>query len=181
VYGAGGNICGKYFFYPAVKGAGIYGAPSVFWMFGAQAAVVDVDTKTGSVTVKKFTAAQNVGKAINPMTVKQQIEGSVIMGISNTLYESIPRENGRIQNANFHDYKIATALDIPEELTATIIEDPDPLGPYGAKGVGEPAIIPTSAALANAISNAIGTEIHSSLLRPENILSLLGVINAQKN
>lgn len=181
VYGAGGNICGKYFFYPAAKGAGIYGAPSVFWMFGAQAAVVDVDVTTGVVTIKKFTAAQNVGKAINPMTVRQQIEGSIVMGISNTLYESVPRKDGCIQNANFHDYKIATALDIPEEVDAIIIEDPDPLGPYGAKGVGEPAIIPTSAALANAISNAIGAEIYSSLLRPENILDLLASIETQRD
>ena len=142
-------------------------------MFGAQAAIVDVDRKTGEVAVKKFIAAQNVGKAINPATVRQQIEGSVVMGVSNTLYESVVRNDGCIQNANFHDYKISTALDVPEELITIIVECPDPLGPYGAKGVGEPAIIPTSGALVNAIADAIGVEVHSSSLRLENILDLI--------
>ncbi|MDY9920848.1 MAG: xanthine dehydrogenase family protein molybdopterin-binding subunit [Synergistota bacterium] len=175
-YGAGGNVCGKYFYYPAAKGAGIYGAPSIYWMFGAHAVDVYVDTKTGKIEVGTFAAANNVGKAINPATVKQQIEGSVVMGLSNSFYECIVRENGKILNPNFHDYKIATSMDIPSKIVPIIIEVPDPLGPYGAKGVGEPAIIPTHAAVTNAVADALGKDIHSSLLRPENILKIIGKI-----
>lgn len=172
VYGAGGCILGKAFYYPTGKGAGIYGAPSVFWMFGAQAAEVEVDLRTGSLRVLKVAAAHNVGRAINPLNCVQQIEGGVVQGVSNALYEEIVRKDGRILNPNFHDYKIATAMDIPE-VVPILVEEPDPQGPFGAKGIGEPAIIPTGVAVSNAFADATGIRSRHMLLKPETVLSMI--------
>jgi len=173
VYGAGGCILGKAFYYPAAKGAGIYGAPSVFWMFGAHAVDLEIDTETGQVKVNKVAAAHNVGKAINPLNVIQQIEGGVVQGMSNCLFEEIIRDDkGRVVNPNFHDYKIATAADIPE-ITPMIVEQADPKGPYGAKGVGEPAINPIGVAISNAVATATGVRLSHMLLKPEDLLSKL--------
>lgn len=172
VYGAGGCILGKSFYYPTGKGAGIYGAPSVFWMFGAQAAEIEVDLRTGVLKVLKVAAAHNVGKAINPLNCMQQIEGGVVQGVSNVLYEEIIRKDGRILNPNFHDYKIATAMDIPA-VVPILVEEPDPQGPFGAKGIGEPAIIPTCAAISNAFTNATGIRSRHMFLKPEIILSMI--------
>lgn len=169
VYGAGGCILGKAFYYPAAKGAGIYGAPSVFWMFGAQAVEVEVDIETGLIIVDKVAAAHNAGKAINPLNVIQQIEGGVVQGMSNCLFEEIIIEKGQVINPNFHDYKIATATDIPE-ITPIIVEIKDPKGPYGAKGMGESPIIPIGAAISNAITRATGIRFYHMCFKPENVL-----------
>lgn len=172
VYGAGGCILGKAFYYPAGRGAGIYGAPSVFWMFGAQAVDVLVDIETGEITVDKVVAAHNAGKAINPLNVIQQIEGGVVQGLSNCLFEEIITNNGRVINPNFHDYKIATASDVPE-ISPLIVEVKDPKGPYGAKGMGESPIIPIGAAISNAVARATGIRFYHMCLKPESVLEEL--------
>jgi xanthine dehydrogenase molybdenum-binding subunit len=113
-----------------------------------------------------------VGKAINPMGCEQQVEGAVIMGLSNTLYEEFKMNNGRILNDTLADYKLATIQELPEIVTI-LVESVQKEGPFGAKGIGEPAAAPTAPAIANAIYNAIGVRIKELPITPDKILSAL--------
>lgn len=151
---------------------GLRGMSSAFWMFATHAVEVEVDTETGVVRVRKIAAAHDVGKAINPMLCEQQIEGSVIMGMSNTLLEQFKMENGRILNDSLADYKIATIMDLPE-IVPILVEARHPEGPFGAKGIGEPAAAPTAPAIANAVYDAIGVWIKELPITPEKILAAL--------
>jgi CO/xanthine dehydrogenase Mo-binding subunit len=145
---------------------------SIFWMFATHAAEVEVDTETGVVKVLRVVAAHDVGRAINPVTCEQQIEGSVLMGLSNTLFEEFKMEKGRILNDSLSDYKVVTALDMPE-MTPIIVESPHAEGPFGAKGVGEPAAAATAPAIANAIFDAVGIRIKDLPITPEKVLAAL--------
>jgi len=145
---------------------------SIFWMFATHAAEVEVDTETGVVKVLRVVAAHDVGRAINPVTCEQQIEGSVLMGVSNTLFEEFKMEKGRILNDSLSDYKILTILDMPE-MTPIIVESTHAEGPYGAKGVGEPAAAATAPAIANAIFDAVGIRIKDLPITPEKVLAAL--------
>ena len=145
---------------------------SIFWMFATHAAEVEVDTETGIVRVLKVAAAHDVGRAINPVLCEEQIEGSVIMGLSNTLFEEFKTEKGRILNNTLADYKIATILDTPE-IVPFLIETNHEEGPFGAKGVGEPAAAPTAPAIANAIFDAVGVRIKDLPITPQKILAAL--------
>ena len=133
---------------------------------------VEVDLETGMVKVLRVVAAHDVGKAINPMGCEQQIEGAVIMGLSNTLYEEFKMDNGRILNDTLADYKLATMQELPEIVTI-LVESVQKEGPFGAKGIGEPAAAPTAPAIANAIYNAIGVRIKELPITPDKILSAL--------
>jgi carbon-monoxide dehydrogenase large subunit len=145
---------------------------SIFWMFATHAAEVEVDTETGVVKVLRVVAAHDVGRAINPVTCEQQIEGSVLMGLSNTLFEEFKMEKGRILNDRLADYKLVTTLDMPE-MTPIIIESAHAEGPFGAKGVGEPAAAATAPAIANAIFDAVGIRIKDLPITPEKVLAAL--------
>lgn len=145
---------------------------SAFWMFCTHAVEVEVDTETGVVRVLKVAAAHDVGRAINPMTCEQQIEGSVIMGLSNALFEEFKMEDGRILNDTLADYKLATMLDTPE-IVPIIVEFPHKEGPFGAKGIGEPAAAPTAPAISNAIFDAVGIRIRELPITPEKVLAAL--------
>lgn len=149
-----------------------YGIPYGTYAFATQVVDVEVDTETGRVEVLKIWAAHDVGRAINPALVEGQIEGGATMGLGYGLMEEITTVNGVIKNTNFTDYLIPTILDVPE-ITSIIIEAAEPTGPFGAKGVGEPALIPTAAAIANAVYDAIGVRIYSLPLTPEKVLSAL--------
>ncbi len=172
-YGAGGSVLGRGFYYPATeKDSGMWSAPSVFWMYGAQGVEVEVDRETGQVRVLKLVAAHDVGKAINPATCAGQIEGGAVHGMSIALFEQVLMDQGRITNANFHDYKLATPMDMPE-VVSIIVEAPHRDGPYGAKGVGEPVLSPTAAAIANAVERATGIRIYDLPLTPERVFSAI--------
>ena len=145
---------------------------SIFWMFCTQAAEVEVDVETGVIRVIKIAAAADVGKAINPMTVEQQIEGGVVMGVSNGIFESFSYRDGRIENGSLAGYKVATIQDVPE-IIPIIVESVHNEAPYGAKGVGEPAAAATSPAIANALYDAIGVRITDLPLTPEKVLTAL--------
>lgn len=145
---------------------------SIFWKFAAHAIEVEVDIETGIVKVIKVAAAHDLGKAINPMGCEQQIEGAVIMGLSNTLFEEFKLENGRILNDTLADYKLATMEDLPE-IVPIIVESVHTEGPFGAKGIGEPAAAPTAPAIANAVSDAIGVRINELPITPDKILAAL--------
>lgn len=148
-----------------------FGNVSSAYAFAAQAADVEVDVETGVVEVKKMWCAHDVGRTINPLGAVSQIEGGVIsQGVGYALTENLIFGDGRVQNANFADYKIPTMSDVCEVETY-LIETVDPNGPFGAKGLGEPAMIATAAAIANAIYNAVGVRVRSLPITPEKILA----------
>jgi CO/xanthine dehydrogenase Mo-binding subunit len=144
----------------------------VTYIYATQMAEVEVDTETGVVTVLRIAAAHDVGKALNPQTIEGQIEGSCAQGMGYALTENIIMKDGVMLNKGLADYSIPTALDAPE-ISCYIVEDEDPNGPYGAKGIGEGAIIPTAPAIINAIYDAVGVRINDMPASPEKILSLL--------
>lgn len=142
------------------------------YSYATHIAKVRVDKLTGLVKVEKVWAAHDIGKAINPAGLEAQVEGGVAQGIGWALTEKFKYLNGKVLTDNLSTYLLPTALDI-SDVETIIVEDPEPLGPWGAKGIGEPAIIPTAAAIANAISNAIGKPVNEIPIQPENILELL--------
>jgi 4-hydroxybenzoyl-CoA reductase alpha subunit len=145
---------------------------SAAYGFATQAVEVEVDEETGEVKVLKIAAAHDVGRAINPMAVEGQIHGGVSMGLGYGLYEELVVEEGRVLNPNFADYALPTALDMPE-IDTIIVETDDPAGPFGAKGMAEPACIPTAPAIANAVYDAVGVRIRDLPITPEKVLRAL--------
>ena len=144
------------------------GYPSPALVFGTHLAEVEVDPATGKVEVLNFVAAHDLGKAINPLLVEGQIEGGAAQGIGWSLMENLQFDNGKILNPNFHDYKMLTIKDIPK-ITSLLIETIDPNGPFGAKGIGECAMVPTAPAIVNAIYDAVGVRIKDLPASPEKV------------
>ena len=137
--------------------------------FGAHICDVEVDPETGHVTVLRYTAAQDVGKAIHPSYVEGQVQGGVAQGVGWALNEEyIFDADGRMENAGFLDYRAPVASDLPM-IEAILIEVPNPRHPYGAKGVGEVPIVPPLAVVANAVSRAIGVRMTSLPLSPPKL------------
>ncbi|MEK6616505.1 MAG: molybdopterin cofactor-binding domain-containing protein, partial [Bacteroidota bacterium] len=120
--------------------------------------------------------AQDVGKVLNQLLLDGQIEGGILQGVGYALTEELLMNKGRILNPNFHNYKMLTAADIPN-IHFFPIETNDKEGPYGAKGVGEAPLIPTAAAIANAVCNALGVEFLELPLTPEKILKAISSHN----
>jgi carbon-monoxide dehydrogenase large subunit len=142
---------------------------SAFYMYATQAAEVAVDEETGRVRLLRMSAAHDVGKAINPLNCAAQIEGGVAMGIGSALHEEmVIDQTGKVRNPSFLDYHLVTSLDVPE-LIPIIVECPEPEGPYGAKGLGEPGLAPTPAAIGNAVADALGVRVYDLPLKPENV------------
>ena len=127
--------------------------------FGTQAAEVEVDPETGQVQVLKVVAAHETGTTINQIMAEGQIEGSVAQGIGFALMEQLVCENGKVVNDRFLDYKIPNIGDMPE-IEAICVESDGTNGPFGAKGIGEPGLVPTAPAIANAVYDAIGVRFH---------------------
>jgi len=140
--------------------------------FGAQAVEVAVDTETGEITVLKSVACHDVGRAINPTAVVGQIQGGSAQGLGYALMEEVIVKDGVIQTPSFSEYLIPTSRDIPT-TKAIILESGTGVGPFGAKGIGEPALTPAAPAVANAVANAIGVRIHELPLTPEKVLAAL--------
>lgn len=142
---------------------------SAFYMYATQAAEAEVDEETGRVRLLRMVAAHDVGKAINPLNCEGQIEGGLAMGIGSALHEHlVVDETGKVRNPSFLDYHLATSLDLPK-MIPIIVECPEPEGPYGAKGLGEPGLAPTPAAIGNAVANALGIRIYDLPLSPERV------------
>lgn len=142
--------------------------------FGAQFVEVEVDMRTGQTKVLRVVATLDVGRAINPSNIEGQVHGAIQMGLGYALTESLvwDKTTGEIMNQSFLDYKIFTAADMPK-IDVIILESYDPSGPYGVKGVGEQPIIPTAAAVANAVNDAIGVSIRDLPLSSEKIYGRL--------
>lgn len=126
------------------------------YSFSAHAAEVEVDTETGVVRVLKYVAAHDSGTIINPLTAKGIVIGGTIQGVAYALMEELVTEDGTVVNPNFLDYKIPSMSDYPFEIEVVFATPPDPLGPFGAKGLGENAVSPAIAAIANAVYDATG-------------------------
>ena len=144
------------------------GACHVAFAFVAQRAVVDVDVDLGLVRVVQVATAQDVGRALNPLSVVGQIEGGIAQGLGLAVMEEIVVEGGHIRNASFTDYLLPTALDAPDVLVQ-LIEEPDPQAPLGAKGVGEPPCIAATPAVVAAIRDATGAPLTRVPVRPQDI------------
>jgi len=144
------------------------GDAHVSFMFAAHRAVVDVDPELGLVRVVQVATGQDVGRAINPVQVTGQIEGGIAQGIGLAVMEEIVVTEGRVRNPSFTDYLLPTVLDMPEVL-ATVVEEPEPDAPYGAKGVGEPPTISSGPAVLAAIRAATGLPVERAPVRPEDI------------
>ncbi len=142
------------------------------YAFAAQAVEVEVDTLTGKVDVLNVHVGQDVGKVLNPLGLEGQIEGGVVMGMGYALSEEMIFEDGYLRNPTFHDYKVPTARDIPE-ISFYPVETNEETGPFGAKGVAEAPLVPTPAAIANAVSNILDVEINSLPVTPEKVLKAI--------
>jgi CO/xanthine dehydrogenase Mo-binding subunit len=144
------------------------GIPYETYAFAAQLAAVEVDTELGTVKVRRIVAAHDVGRAINPTLVEGQIHGGIAQGLGLALMEEyVP---GRTEN--LHDYLIPTFGDVPE-IDCILIEDPEPAGPYGAKGIGEPALVPTAPAILGAIHHATGVRLTRVPATPDRVLAAI--------
>ena len=136
--------------------------------FGAYAVEVEVDQQTGQVQINKIVAAFDVGKALNPAIVEGQIEGGCIQGVGYALFEDMAIHNGVIQTPSFAEYLIPTAVDVPD-ITVILLESGSGVGPYGAKGIGEPPMVGIAPALVNAIEDAVGVRIADLPVTSEKI------------
>src|SRR5262249_12225061 len=127
--------------------------------FAAELARIEIDPDTGQVTLHDFVVVQDAGKAINPIAIEGQMQGGAVQSLGIRLREGFMYDDkGRLMNASLLDYRKLTAADLPE-IETIIVEVPAPAGPYGARGVGEPPIVPAPAALANAVEHATGVRI----------------------
>ena len=158
------------------KGAAVGTSPA--YGCSAQVVEVDVDLETGKITVEAMSDAHDCGFAINRTSVEGQMQGSVCMGLGEALFEEIKYgDRGQVVNANLAEYKIPTALDMPS-IGTIVVESGEPNGPFGAKEVGEGAIMPTIPALLNAVYDATGVRYTELPLTPERVL--MGIKNARE-
>ncbi|MDR3590181.1 MAG: xanthine dehydrogenase family protein molybdopterin-binding subunit [Negativicutes bacterium] len=164
---------------PTFNGADGQGNPCHAYAFGAQAVEVEVDTETGVITILRSVFACDIGKAINPDNVEGQMEGGVAQAIGWSLMEENIMDKGIMQNAAFHNYMIPTAVDLPD-MESIIVEHPNELGPFGAKGIGEPPIIAAGPAIRNAVWDAIGVKINAIPLTARQVLQSIKEAAAAK-
>lgn len=148
------------------------GAPYWPYTFNACAVEVEVDTKTGIVNLLRATFAQDAGRAVNPRLLEGQMDGGFAMALGYALLEDLNLENGKMKNNKFSKYLIPTAMDMIE-VKNIIVEDPESTAPYGAKGIGEPVMIPIAPAILNAIYNATGVRIRELPVTPERLIRAL--------
>ncbi|HEY1270137.1 MAG TPA: xanthine dehydrogenase family protein molybdopterin-binding subunit [Candidatus Binatia bacterium] len=141
----------------------------LFWEVGIGAVEARVDRETGEISVDKYISGADVGKALNRPLCEGQDEGSVMMGIGHTFYESVNYEGGQIVNDSMLEYQVPNFADVPPTFEAILIEDGNGPGPYGAKGMGEGGIIPVAPAVANAIAWSTGARIKELPLTPERV------------
>jgi CO/xanthine dehydrogenase Mo-binding subunit len=184
-WGVGGPIIGESSFvfdageldpkYAITKGFMSWSSCGVY-TFGAQIVEVEVDEVTGKVEVVNVWSAHDVGRAINPGAVEGQIQGGVVQGLGYGLFEEMVWDSGRLANPSFMDYKIPGAADVPLNIDAIIIENPESTHPFGAKGVGEPPIVGVAPAIANAVKDAIGVRVRRLPITPERVLR--GIVEA---
>jgi len=137
---------------------------------------LEVDPETGKVRILRYTAAQDVGKAVHPAHIEGQIHGAVVQGIGRALSEGYQfDEQGRLLNKSFLDYRMPTMVDVPP-IETVLVEVPNPGHPYGVRGVAEPPVTPPPAAIAIALHRALGVRLCELPMSPERILRAMGSI-----
>ena len=147
--------------------------PAAFWTTAVAGAEVEVDTETGIIEVKKMAESCDPGHIVNPELYKAQVEGGMMQALGTVLYEELKLKDGKVLNKSFVDYKIPTIDNTPETFIAMGVEHPEETGPYGARGIGEPAMVPGAPAIANAIYNATGCRFTEMPITPERMLKAL--------
>jgi CO/xanthine dehydrogenase Mo-binding subunit len=150
-----------------------YSSPNITYGYAAEAAEVDVDVDTGHVRVLRVVCADDAGRVINPQSVTGQIEGAVVQGQGYALLENLVVEGGYVRTPYLSTYLIPTVLDVPERVDSVLLENPDPYGPFGARGVAEVPLIPMAAAIAAAVQDATGVWINRLPLTPERVWAAL--------
>jgi CO/xanthine dehydrogenase Mo-binding subunit len=163
--------------YAAIVGRGSITANKMAPGFTAQAADVEVDPDTGEITLHGFAIAQDAGFAINPLSVEGQMQGGVSQGLGLALWEEMIYDaQGQLLNGNLLDYRLPTTRDLPP-IETIIVEVPSEDGPYGARIIGEPSIVPGMAAVSNAVENAVGVRVSEAPITPERVLRAMGKLN----
>ena len=146
------------------------GVPTIFHTFGATGVEIEVDVLTGEVEILKAAQAFDVGKVVNPLLLKGQVDGGFIMGQSVAMHEEILfDEQGWVLNPNLSNYRILRAKEVPKQIEGMFVETPQRDGPYGARGIGELVMVAVAPAIANAIFHATGVQITKLPMSPENI------------
>jgi len=151
-----------------------HSTPNFAYGYVAQAVTVEVDTESGHVRLLDVVSANDVGKAINPQQVRGQIEGAVIQAAGYAVLENFIQKDGHVQTQHLSTYLIPTVLDVPERVDSIILEYPDPLGPWGARGMAEMPFLPLAPAVVAAVHDATGVWFHDFPLVPERVLGGLG-------
>jgi CO/xanthine dehydrogenase Mo-binding subunit len=152
--------------------------PNFAYGYVAEAVETEVDTETGVVRLVRVICTDDVGRAINPALVKGQIEGAVVQAAGYAMLENFVEKEGQVLTRYLSTYLIPTVLDIPGEVHSDILEYPDPIGPWGARGMGEMPYLPLVPAIADSIHDAIGVWFDSFPLNPERVLGGLGKLEA---
>jgi CO/xanthine dehydrogenase Mo-binding subunit len=151
--------------------------PNFAYGYVAQAVAVEVDTETGVVRLVDVISANDVGQAINPLQVQGQIEGAIVQAMGYAIQENFVQKDGFVQTQHLSTYLIPTVLDIPEQIQPMILEYPDPIGPWGARGMGEMPFLPLTPAIIAAVHDATGVWFYEFPLTPERVLRGLGKLN----
>jgi CO/xanthine dehydrogenase Mo-binding subunit len=165
----GGTLVGEGQVKTSVKNEFGEKSTSAFWFLAAGAAEVEVDVDTGKFKLIKYATAVDVGKALNPLGCRQQLAGAAITGIGQAMFEEIAYDNGQLINPNLVDYVLPSLGDMPPVIDPICVEVPDRNGPFGAKGIGESALIPVAPAIANAVFDAVGVRIKDLPIKAEKI------------
>jgi CO/xanthine dehydrogenase Mo-binding subunit len=145
--------------------------PNFAYGYVAEAATVEVDTETGHARLLRVVCADDVGRAVNPQLVEGQIEGAVVQAAGYALVEDFQQHGGRVQTAHLSTYLIPTILDIPGQVESVILEYPDPIGPWGARGMGEMPYLPLTPAITAAVHDAVGIWFDEFPLHPQRIVT----------
>jgi CO/xanthine dehydrogenase Mo-binding subunit len=154
--------------------------PNFAYGYVAQAVEVEVDTELGLVRLVKVVSANDVGKAVNPQQVQGQIEGAVVQAAGYALMENFVQVNGEVLTRHLSTYLIPTVLDVPDEVTPVILEYPDPIGPFGARGMAEMPFLPLAPAIIAAVHDATGVWFSEFPLVPERVLRGINIDFLQK-
>ncbi|MDD4903678.1 MAG: xanthine dehydrogenase family protein molybdopterin-binding subunit [Candidatus Bipolaricaulis sp.] len=156
------------------------GRPAQFWTYGAHGVEIEVDTETGEIEILRIATAIDAGKVLNAGLARGQVIGGVVQGIGSALWEGFRFDrSGHLLNPSFVDYKIPTAKDLPREMTPILLENPQPDGPYGARGIAEHPMISVPSAIGNALFDALGIEFASLPLSPESVVTRLAERGAE--
>jgi xanthine dehydrogenase molybdenum-binding subunit len=168
-----GPLVGAGYFHPQQPDPLIIGVPHAAYSYSVQLALAEVDTLTGEIAVLRMENYLDAGRVINPSGAEGQAEGGMAQGLGYALFEDSLMDGGVVLNARMSSYIIPSLRDVPAQIKVVLLEEPEPLGPYGARGIAEIGLSPTAAAVLNAVYDAIGIRFQRIPLTPEMVLAAL--------